>query len=52
MIKLPLVFVAEPNVVVASLKKISPPSASNTTSPAVSIIKSPVSFTMYELVPP
>ena len=37
-IKLPDVFVALPKVVPASLKKISPPSASNITSSASSVI--------------
>jgi len=36
----------------SSFNNTSAPLASNTTSPAVSIIKSPVSFTIYELVPP
>ena len=36
-IRLPLLFVAEPNVVPPSLKKTSPPSASRVISPAASI---------------
>ena len=40
-IKLPEVFVALPNVVPASLKNISPPSASNIISVVASKVKSP-----------
>ena len=51
-IKLPELLVNAPYCVPSSFSNTSAPFASRTTSPAVSIIRSPVSFTMYEFVPP
>ena len=41
MIKLPLVFVKDPNCVLLSFKNISPPLASKLRSPSISNVKSP-----------